>query len=123
MFRRTQFPNYRQLDRMDCGPVCIKIVAAHFGKDLDLDYLRDLSGLQKGGVSLAGIAEALEIIGITALGITADLDELIGDVPLPAIAHWEGQHFVVVYKADKKHILVSDPAFGLVKYSHSEFLK
>lgn len=123
MFKRTQFPNYRQLDRMDCGPACIKIVAAHFGKDLDLDYLRGLSGLQKGGVSLAGISDALETIGITALGITASLGELIGDVPLPAIAHWEGQHFVVVYKADKKHIFVSDPAFGLVKYSHPDFLK
>ncbi|MCG2460522.1 peptidase domain-containing ABC transporter [Flavobacteriaceae bacterium F89] len=123
MFRRTQFPNYRQLDQMDCGPVCIKIVAAHFGKDLDLDYLRDLSGLQKGGVSLEGVSDALETIGITALGITASLDELIEDIPLPAIAHWEGQHFVVVYKADKRNIFISDPAFGLVKYSHAEFLE
>lgn len=70
MFRRAQFPNYRQLDRMDCGPACIKIVAAHFGKDLDLDYLRNLSGQQKGGVSLAGISDALETIGISALGRT-----------------------------------------------------
>ena len=123
MFKRTQFPNYRQLDRMDCGPTCIKIVAAYYGKDLELDYLRGLSGLHKGGVSLAGISNALETIGIKALAITACLDELVQDVPLPAIAHWEGQHFLAVYKADKKHIFISDSAFGLVKYSHTDFLK
>ncbi len=123
MFRTAEFPGYRQLDQMDCGPTCLKIIAEFFGKDFHLDYLREISFLQKGGVSLSGLSLALEKIGIESLGIKANLEELVMDVPLPAIAHWEGNHFLVVYKTNPRFIFVSDPAIGRVKYSHSDFLE
>src|SRR5690606_17895338 len=107
---------------MDCGPTCVKIIAKHYGREHDLEYLRQISGVGKGGVSLAGISGALESIGIEAIGIRADIGELINDVPLPAIAHWENNHFLVVYKTTKNTIYVSDPALGLIKYRHTEFL-
>lgn len=122
MFRTAGFPGYRQLDQMDCGPTCLKIITEFFGKDFHLDYLREISLLQKGGVSLAGLSHALENIGIESIGIKAELKELVNDVPLPAIAHWEGNHFLVVYKVSRKFIFVSDPAIGKVKYTHSEFV-
>ncbi|SHJ63449.1 ATP-binding cassette, subfamily B [Arenibacter nanhaiticus] len=115
------FPNYRQLDQMDCGPTCLKIIAKHYGKDFNLDYLRRISSLQNGGVSMAGLSEALDMIGMEAIGIRSDIKELVNDIPLPAVAHWENNHFLVVYKTTKKTIYVSDPAIGLSKYSHSEF--
>jgi len=123
MFRTAEFPGYRQLDQMDCGPTCLKIIAEFFGKDFHLDYLREISFSQKGGVSLAGLSKALEKIGIESIGIKADLRELVMDLPLPAIAHWEGNHFLVVYRTNPKYIFVSDPAIGRVKYSHSVFLE
>lgn len=121
MFRTAGFPGYRQLDQMDCGPTCIKMITEFFGRDFHLDYLREISFLQKGGVSLAGLAEALGELGIESVGIKANLEELINEVPLPAIAHWNSNHFLVVYKANHKHIFVSDPALGKAKYSHREF--
>ncbi len=123
MFRTAEFPGYRQLDQMDCGPTCLKIIAEFFGKEFNLDYLREISFLQKGGVSLAGLSRAFDIIGIESIGIKADFRELVMDVPLPVIAHWEGNHFLVVYKTNPKYIFVSDPAIGRIKYSHSEFLE
>lgn len=121
MLGAVEFPGHRQLDQMDCGPTCLKIITEYFGKDFHLDYLRDISFLQKGGASLAGLSQALTSLGIESIGIKADLNELVKEVPLPAIAHWEGNHFLVVYKANRKYIFVSDPALGLLKYTHDEF--
>lgn len=122
MFRANHFPNYRQLDQMDCGPTCVKIIAKHYGKEYHLDYLRQISNLRTGGVSLAGISEALKALGFDTIGIRADFVELVNDVPLPAIAHWENNHFVVVHRTTKKYIYVSDPAIGLIKYGYKEFM-
>ena len=123
MFRTAEFPGYRQLDQMDCGPTCLKIITDYFGKDYSLEYLRQLSFLQKSGASLEGLSRALEEIGVDSVGIKANLEELIHEVPLPAIAHWNSNHFLVVYKVNRKHIFVSDPAFGKAKYTHKEFLE
>lgn len=118
-----QFPEYRQLDQMDCGPTCLKIITKFFGKEFHLDYLRELSFLQKGGVSMAGLSEALINLGIDSLAIKATLNEVVQEIPLPAIGHWEGNHFLVIYKANRSHIYVSDPAIGKVRYTHNDFLK
>ena len=123
IFGTTNFPNYRQLDQMDCGPACLKIITKHFGQEYNLEYLRKISHQQKGGVSMAGLSEALATVGIEAIGIKSDLMELVHDVPLPAIAHWESNHFVVVYQTSNKFIYVSDPAVGLIKYRHEEFIE
>lgn len=122
MFGAANFLVYRQLDQMDCGPTCLKMITDYYGGSYNLDYLRELSCLQKGGVSLAGLSNALEQIGIDSVGIRATAQELLHEVPLPAIAHWMQNHFLVVYKTDKKNVFVSDPAVGRIKYSHKEFL-
>ncbi|MCM4161490.1 peptidase domain-containing ABC transporter [Antarcticibacterium flavum] len=121
MFRIAEFPGYRQLDQMDCGPTCLKMITEFFGRDFHLDYLRKISGLQKSGASFAGLSTALEELGIDSIGVKAEMEELINEVPLPAIAHWNSNHFVVVYKTNRKYIFISDPAVGRVKYKHSEF--
>lgn len=123
MFGAVQFPGYRQLDQMDCGPTCLKMITDYFGKDFHLDYLREISFLQKGGASMAGLSQALASLGIESVGIKAHINELVSEVPLPAIAHWEGNHFLVVYKVNRKYIFVSDPAFGKIKYTHKEFIE
>lgn len=122
MFRTVDFPVYRQLDQMDCGPSCIKMLTEFFGKKYDLEYLRQISFLQRDGASMEGLSEALSKLGIESVGIKADFQELISEVPLPAIAHWEGNHFIIIYKVSNKFIYVSDPAYGRLKYRHSAFI-
>ncbi|MCM4168393.1 Toxin RTX-I translocation ATP-binding protein [Arenibacter antarcticus] len=123
MFAFTTFPNYRQLDQMDCGPTCLKIIAKHYGRELRLDYLRRISSLENEGVSMSGLSDAMVTIGLDAIGIRTNLKELVNDVPLPAVAHWENNHFLVVYKTTKKSIYVSDPAIGLARYGYTEFME
>ena len=121
MFGAVNFPIYRQLDQMDCGPTCLKIITEYYGKNFNLNFLREISTQQKGGVSFECLSKALEKIGIDSVGIKANFQELIDDIPLPAIAHCENSHFLVVYKTDKRNVFVSDPAIGRIKYTHNEF--
>lgn len=121
MIGRRRFPNYIQLDQMDCGPTCVKIVAKHFGYTISREFLRKQTQVDKRGTSFNGLKNALAHYGIDSLAIAADIKELIDELPLPLIAHWSGNHFVVVYKTKKNRIWVSDPALGRVSYDVKEF--
>ncbi len=120
---RPNFPFYKQFDQMDCGPTCLKIIAAYYGKNIDSEFLRESAYITKEGVSMGGISQAAELIGLQSLVLLSTYKMLSGDIPLPCIAHWRERHFVVVYKIDKKYIYLADPAFGLIKYTKAEFLK
>ena len=112
----NKFPFYKQLDQMDCGPTCLKIITAYYGKNISRDLLRERSFLSQTGVSLNGISQAAESIGIQSLMLQCDIKKLEEEVPLPVIAHWRQRQFIVVYKIDKSYVYVSDPGHGLIKY-------
>lgn len=135
------FPFYKQLDAMDCGATCLRMIAKYYGKNYSLDTLRQKSFISREGASMLGLSEAAESIGFRSLGIRATLKTL-SEAPLPCIVHWKQKHFVVVYdihlaKQNKKilesenninseslkgYIKVADPANGRIKYSIKEFL-
>lgn len=122
-----KFPNYIQLDSMDCGPTCLKIVAKYYGKSYSLEYLRERSYITREGVSMLGLSEAAESVGFRTIGVRLSFEQLVNEVQYPCIIHWNQQHFIVVYKIKKRKnesytIYVSDPAAGLLKYSKEEFL-
>ena len=122
------FPFYKQLDSMDCGPTCLRMVAKHYGKSYSLPFLRSKCYIDKEGVSLIGISEAAELIGFRTLAVKLPLDAVndeasLSAAPLPSIVHWENNHFVVVYKISKSHVWIADPAKGKRKLSFKEFKK
>ncbi len=106
---------------MDCGPTCLRMVAKHYGKSYSLESLRERAYISREGVSLLGISDAAETLGMRTLSIRTSIDSLIDEVPLPCIAHWKQHHFVVVYDTHKDKIRVADPAHGLVNYNKEEF--
>jgi ATP-binding cassette subfamily B protein len=63
------FPHYRQLDSMDCGPTCLRIVAKHYGRTYSLQSLREKSFITREGVSMLGISDAAESIGFRTSGV------------------------------------------------------
>lgn len=111
------------MDSHDCGPASLKIIAKYFGKYYSLQYLRDRCGITKEGVSLLDISTGAESIGLRTLSIKCTVVDVVNSIPFPAIVFWNNNHFIVVYHADKKHVWVSDPAKGKIKYSHAEFKK
>ena len=117
------FPFTPQLDAMDCGAACLRMIAKYHGRYYTLEHLRDLSHVDREGVSLMGLSDAAEYIGMHTLGIKINYERLYEDLPLPCIAHWKQNHFIVVYKATKTHVWVADPAAGKFKISKKEFLE
>lgn len=121
------FPHYTQLDSMDCGPTCLRIIAAFYGRHYSLQNLRDRCHITREGVSLLGISDAAESIGLRSVGVKLTWQQLRDEANFPCIVHWNQRHFVVVYKIEKKRgqwwVYVSDPAVGLLKYSERQFLK
>lgn len=111
---------------MDCGPSCLAMIAQYNKLQPDIEAIRRTCALSRDGVSLWGISKAAESIGFKAIGGYFSLETLTSEVPLPCIAHWDQNHFTVVYKI-KKHkkgeitIYVADPARGLVTYNKREF--
>lgn len=117
------FPHFRQLDYRDCGSTCLRMIAKHYGKTFSREFLRDKAGITRIGVTMAGIAEAAEVIEMRTLGMRINLESLINEAPTPFIVPWRQKHFVVVYKTSKSKIFVADPALGLLDYSHQDFKK
>lgn len=118
----AKFPFFQQYDAMDCGPSCLRMIAAFYGKTYSLQKLRTLSHISREGVSLLGLSEAAEAIGFRTIGARITIEQLL-EVPKPCVVHWDQAHFVVVYKYRKGIIYVADPGFGLVEYSETEFKK
>lgn len=116
------FPHYTQVDNKDCGPTCIKIIAKHYGKDIDIENLRQLSETNRGGSNLLFLSEAAEKVGFHTLGVRLTITRL-KDATLPCILHWNSDHYVVLYKIKKARYYISDPAFGLLSYTKEELLK
>ncbi|MCE7063213.1 peptidase domain-containing ABC transporter [Dyadobacter sp. CY343] len=103
----VNFQHYRQLDKMDCGPTCLRMVAKYYGRHYSAQSLRELAQIGKEGVSLLGIADAAEAIGFKTVGVKVSLDKLVKDAPLPCILHWGQNHFVVLYKITRDTFILS----------------
>lgn len=114
------FPHYIQHDAMDCGPTCLRMVAAFYGKHYSLEGLREKTFITREGVSMLGISEAAEKIGFRSICVQVGYEKL-QEAPLPCIIHWNQQHFVVVYKLNDRHVWVADPGAGKLKYTKEEF--
>ena len=137
-----KFPFYQQLDAMDCGPTCLRMIAKHYGRHYSLETLRQKCFIGREGVSMLGISTAAEGIGFRTIGVHISFQQLC-EAPMPCIVHWKQNHFVVVYKIDVKTrgsvetrratslpeasqyvgtVHVADPAQGLIKFTVQEFL-
>jgi len=91
------FPHLHQPDKMDCGAACLAMVAKYHGKTYTIQKLRDMCSATRSGVSMLGISDAAEKLGLKTMGVRLSFNKLAKEVPLPCIVHWRQEHFVVVY--------------------------
>jgi HlyB family type I secretion system ABC transporter len=114
------YPFFEQQSSSDCGAACLVMLGRYWGKDFSVNRLRELANVDRSGSSLRGLAMAAESIGFSPRPVKASLQQL-AQQDLPAIAHWEGKHYVVVYEITKKNVIVGDPAIGQRHLSHAQF--
>lgn len=115
---------YTQLNVMDCGPTCLRMIASHHGKNIPIDKIRKLADTTQLGSNLLGLSKAAEKLGFTSFGAKLDFDTLAKQANFPCIAYWEQKHFVVIVKITKNRITIADPKLTeLITLSREEFLE
>lgn len=106
---------------MQCGVACLKMVCMHYGREVSMERLSQICHVTSEGVSLLGISEAANDMGLRSVCVRTTLENML-QAPLPCILHWNQNHFVVLYKVGKgKRFYIADPGKGLLKYSLEEF--
>jgi HlyB family type I secretion system ABC transporter len=115
-----RFSLVRQIDEMDCGAACLAMVCRYFGRSVSLARIRRLVHTSLDGTSLRALCHAAEELGLAARSVKTS-GQRLGEMPLPAIVHWEGNHWLILYDVDEQRVRVADPAVGLRRLGRAEF--
>lgn len=109
---------------MQCGAACLSMICCHYGSRYSLEQVSELCGVTTEGVSLKGIANAAEVLGMDSLS-TRSTEKQLSEIPLPCILHWNQNHFVVLYKIDSdgNRFHICDPGKGRYTVSGKELAK
>ena len=117
-----RFPFRSQLESSDCGPACIQMVAAYFGKRLSLATLKKYCQVTRLGVSVKDVLDGCRQIGLHAVPLKLMVSQL-KEMPLPAILYWKQEHFVVLYRISQKRgetfYHIADPNYGKIRLKES----
>ena len=107
----------------DCGPACIQMVCAFWGKKHTLHSIKNKISVSRIGVTIGDINRACEEFGLNSIVVQGSAEQL-SNILSPVILHWRGNHFVVLYNVKKKGkrvFYIADPAFGKLKFAEDDF--
>lgn len=117
-----EFPIEYQNGLQDCAPACLKMIADYYGKSSSaLTPLYEHCHLSDTGATILDIRKVAGNLGFHTLAIQCTIDDLLNEIPFPAIVFWKSCHFIVVYERNEEYIHVADPALGRIRYTHQEF--
>ncbi|HGV0656015.1 TPA: colicin V export peptidase/ABC transporter CvaB [Escherichia coli] len=116
---QRRVPVIHQTETAECGLVCLAMICGHFGKNIDLIYLRRKFNLSARGATLAGINGIAEQLGMATRALSLELDEL-RVLKTPCILHWDFSHFVVLVSVKRNRYVLHDPARGIRYISREE---
>lgn len=123
--RRYSF--IQQVSEEDCGAACVAMVALHYGKRIPLTVIRTLIGTGQQGTTLLGLRRGADELGFNCRALRTDVDPSffvdVGRINLPAILHWQGNHWVVLYEVSRRHVVIGNPASGIERLGHARFLE
>ncbi|PYK41994.1 MAG: hypothetical protein DME60_00585 [Verrucomicrobia bacterium] len=119
--KRTPKIDYiMQIDEMDCGAASLAMICRHFGRKVSLARIRQLCHIATDGTSLNALVRTATELGLAARALKVSLRNL-PMMPLPAIVHWEGNHWIVLYDVAEQFVRVADPELGLRKLPRRDF--
>ncbi|PYL25649.1 MAG: hypothetical protein DMF37_04380, partial [Verrucomicrobia bacterium] len=118
--RIRKIDHIMQIDEMDCGAASLAMICRHFGRKVSLARIRQLCHTATDGTSLKALSRSANELGLAARALKVSLRNL-SLMPLPAIVHWEGNHWIVLYDVDERFVRVADPALGVRRLPRREF--
>ena len=116
---KNKLPSILQAEAAECGLACVAMIASYHGYHCDLLSLRRNFGSSARGSTIQTIMDLGDSLALASRAVRIDMAELI-DLSLPAILHWNFNHFVVVKKVTRRSVIIHDPAVGIRKYSLKE---
>ena len=117
-----RYPFRKQHSASDCGVACLVMLAQYWGKNFSISELRSVANVDRSGASIKGLITAAEYLGFAPRPVKADLSALAKQT-LPAIAHWQGNHYVVIYRITRDQVIISDPQIGRRNLTRQEFVR
>lgn len=119
---RQKYPFIQQHSEEDCGAACIVTIAKYYGRRISLAQVREAIGTSSSGTTLEGLRRGAKYLGFDARAVRAssDIIDRIEEVPLPAIDHWEGCHWVVLFGKEYNKYVIADPGVGIRYISKNE---
>ena len=118
----ARLPEIRQAAASECGLACLAMVASFYGRQTDLGTLRREYPVSLKGATLAMVMEIATRLGLSGRPLRLELDHL-RTLRVPAILHWDMNHFVVLRQAGRSGLVIHDPAFGARRCSLAEASK
>src|SRR5690349_15038220 len=109
---RGRLPMLRQTEAAECGLACLAMVASYHGHRIDLNTLRRRHPVSLKGVTLRGLMQVAGQLELAARPLRFELEHL-GQLRLPAIVHWDMNHFVVLSSVGRRGVVIHDPASGV----------
>ncbi|MCC5661466.1 peptidase domain-containing ABC transporter [Nostoc sp. XA010] len=108
----------------DCGAACLATIAKYHGRTFTLNRIREAVGTGSRGTSLLGLSRGAEVLGFNARQVKASpkLIDQLDQAPLPAIIHWKGYHWVVLYGQKGKKYVIADPGVGIRYLTREELV-
>lgn len=109
-----------QMEVTECGAASLAMVLGYHGHHAPLAEVRQACGVSRDGANAKSIVQAARAYGLQAQGAKIpDLSQLT-QLPLPAILHWDFNHFLVLERLTKTHAIIVDPGSGRRRYSLEE---
>lgn len=117
---RRRVPVISQLSDVECGAACLAMILSYYGRHTTIAEIRQQVGIGRDGLSAFDLVSAARDYGLQVRAISLRNSNLRA-LPLPAIVHWEFNHFMVVERWTPKHVNVVDPALGRRRLTLEEF--
>jgi ATP-binding cassette subfamily C protein len=125
MVRFGRYPCVLQLAESDCGAACFATIAKYYGRTFAISHIREIVGTGQQGTTLLGLKRGGEALGFNAQGVkgSPEIIDQIDALPLPAIIHWLGYHWVVLYGQQGNKYVIADPAVGIRYLSRPQLIE
>lgn len=120
MAKIAKVPVIMQMEALECGAASLCMILAYYGKWLPLEQVRSDCGVSRDGSSAKNVLKAARAYGMKAAGYRMEPSAL-RNIVLPAIVHWNFNHFVVLSGFKKNKVVLNDPARGIVEVPMEEF--
>ncbi|WKJ88860.1 peptidase domain-containing ABC transporter [Methylomonas montana] len=119
---RKKAPLILQTEAAECGLACLAMIASYHGHRVDLASLRQKFSMSLKGSTLNHLIRIADQLHLASRPVRVDLNEL-SKLSLPAVLHWDFNHFVVLTQVKRGVATLKDPAKGMLNLPYTEVSK